>query len=460
MSDNKTNNGGFLLIVDDDRGTSELEAQRLEPLGLEIRRASAPIETIDILKSSTPELMLLDYSLPGMTALELVARLKNNSITVPPFIMVTGRGDEAVAVKSMQAGALDYIVKDGTFLENILSTARKALDTAALQFKLKNTEVALLKNLRLYTFLAQVNQAAVAQKNKNKLFDQICSIAVNSGGFKMAWIGVPDSDTGRIIPVCSAGFTDGYLDAVKITQSEGPNSKGPTGTAVRTGCISWVQDISTDPQVAPWREQALKKGYRSSAAIPFNENGRTVAVLNLYAAETGFFTEEEQKLLSEIQGDISLALGAIALEEKRAAAEAALQRTASQLTHIMDANPVMLFTLRKKSGKTIFEWVSGNVQAVTGYSPEEVLARNWWKENIHPDYVESSSADMQKVMQEGAQTRDFRFRKKSGQYFWVHSQLRVASAETGEIAGSWTDITPLKESQLRFQELFENVPIG
>ena len=60
MAENNTPNGKFILIVEDDPGTSELETQRLETLGLEIRRAGSAEETVGILKSATPELMLLD----------------------------------------------------------------------------------------------------------------------------------------------------------------------------------------------------------------------------------------------------------------------------------------------------------------------------------------------------------------------------------------------------------------
>ena len=99
MTKEETQESGFILIVEDDRGTSELEALRLEFLGLEIRRASTPAETLEILKSARPELMVLDYSFPDINAFELLASLKPNSIPVPPFIMVTGLGDETCALE-------------------------------------------------------------------------------------------------------------------------------------------------------------------------------------------------------------------------------------------------------------------------------------------------------------------------------------------------------------------------
>ncbi|HBA59708.1 MAG TPA: hypothetical protein DCZ92_02575 [Elusimicrobia bacterium] len=140
MQQEKPQNGRFILIVDDDHGTRELEAQCLEPLNLSVRKAASAEEAVGILKTAAPELMLLDYSLPGANAVELVEQLKAGGIAVPPFLMVTGRGDEAVAVEAMKSGALDYIVKNADFLETLLPQAKKALERVALLNKLKDSE--------------------------------------------------------------------------------------------------------------------------------------------------------------------------------------------------------------------------------------------------------------------------------------------------------------------------------
>lgn len=146
MADDKTRKKGFILIVEDDRGTGELEAQRLETLGFEIRLAGTAEEAFAVLQKSTPELMLLDYSLPGDNAVKLLNRLRAGSTPVPPFLIVTGRGDETVAVETMKSGASDYIIKNSDFLENLLPAAMKALDKAALQLKLKQAEEARLES--------------------------------------------------------------------------------------------------------------------------------------------------------------------------------------------------------------------------------------------------------------------------------------------------------------------------
>ncbi len=170
----KTNRSeGYILIVDDERGTSELAAQRLEPLGLKLRRAANAEEASAMLKTDTPELMLLDYSLPGTNAVALLERLRKDAVPVPPFLIITGHGDETVAVNSMKAGALDYMVKDSAFLENLFPTVKKTLEKAALQLKLKTAQKKLRESEEKYRMVVDNASEAVmvAQDGMFRLFN-------------------------------------------------------------------------------------------------------------------------------------------------------------------------------------------------------------------------------------------------------------------------------------------------
>lgn len=454
---------GTLLVLEDDKGTCELEAQRLEGLGLEILRAYTPEEGRSALAAGPqPALMLIDYSLPGTNALEFIEQLRASGMEPPPFVVVTGRGDEAVAVAAMKAGACDYLVKNSEFLENLLPAVKKSLEKVALRRELEAAQQSTARNLHLYSFLAQVNLAASQTRDRGELYRRICDIAVTAGGLRMAWVGLYDRDLNRIVPYCWAGKVDGYLDGIKVSVGgDALEAKGPTGLAAATGAIQACSDIIEAPEMLPWRKMALARGYRSSAAIPLEENGRLVAVLSAYSGQTGFFSGDELKLLGEIKADISLALNSISSEENRQKAQSSLEHTAAQLAHIMDVTPVILFTLKTApSGETYTDWVSGNAAAITGYAVEEMLSPSWWSANIHPEDKAQIIEGQKDLLSKKSLTQDFRFRRKDGSWFWVHGQLNVSQERRGEITGSWTDITRLKESEERFQELFEKTPVG
>ncbi len=127
MTDKKKDNPGFILVVEDEISINTLVVGRLASLGLEIRSAYSAKEAVEVLRNDKPELMLLDYTLPDMSALELLAELKKNKMAVPPFIVVTGNGNESLAVELMKAGAEDYLIKDTAMLDNLPGCVKKAL---------------------------------------------------------------------------------------------------------------------------------------------------------------------------------------------------------------------------------------------------------------------------------------------------------------------------------------------
>src|SRR5207249_1563267 len=74
----------------------------------------------------------------------------------------------------------------------------------------------------------------------------------------------------------------------------------------------------------PWREAALARGYRASAAFPFERAGVAVGTLNVYADQPGVFEDEEVQLLARLAADIGSALERSENEQRRREAEAAL----------------------------------------------------------------------------------------------------------------------------------------
>ena len=226
--------------------------------------------------------------------------------------------ESACAIRDVQGQTLYY---DGT-VEDI--TARK------------RAEARIHKLNRVYAVLSDVNQAIVRVRDSQALFEATCHIAVEKGGFQLAWIGQPDEVGQSVQMSAHAGMTDDYVDHLDIvTSEEQPRGRGPTGEALRTGRYAVVNDIEHDPRTAPWREAALRWGYRSSAAFPLKVNGETRGIVNLYAGEPGFFDDEEIKLLDELAMDISFSMEFAEKERERQRAE----ETANSLAKFPSENP-------------------------------------------------------------------------------------------------------------------------
>jgi diguanylate cyclase (GGDEF)-like protein/PAS domain S-box-containing protein len=168
---------------------------------------------------------------------------------------------------------------------------------------------------RIQAVLSGINSTIVRVRNRDELFRESCRIAVQQGGFRMAWIGLAEPGETRSTPVCWDGYDDGYLQEVGAALADDRMDPGMVGQALRQRKVMVANDIANDPQVI-FKREALARGYRSHVVLPLVVNETVQAVLVLYAAEVGFFDHEELKLLKDLAGDISFALDYIGKEER------------------------------------------------------------------------------------------------------------------------------------------------
>jgi signal transduction histidine kinase len=117
-----------ILVVDDDEGLLLLMADALCAEGHEVATAGSARAAREWLAGHTPDLMILDLKLRDGSGPGLVAELQRDKNLVP-FVVVTGQGDEKVAVDVMKQGALDYVMKDTALLDLLPTVVKRALST-------------------------------------------------------------------------------------------------------------------------------------------------------------------------------------------------------------------------------------------------------------------------------------------------------------------------------------------
>ena len=192
----------------------------------------------------------------------------------------------------------------------------------------KKTEAELLRLNRTLRTLSDSNHILLHARVETDLLNDVCRIIVEDCGFAMVWVGYADDDAGKTVrPVAQAGFDPGYLDALNVTWADTERGRGPTGTAIRTGQPAVCRNILTDPLFAPWREEALKRGYASSLVLPLTTNGRAFGALNIYSREPDGFSKHETELLSELAADLSHGITGIRLRQAHAAGEKNLRQS-------------------------------------------------------------------------------------------------------------------------------------
>jgi PAS domain S-box-containing protein len=134
-----TNDSHTILVVEDDEALLRLIQKNLQRAGFHTEGVSNGTEAITIVAKNPPELLLLDYRLPDMTGKQLIEALSKQQCNLP-FIVITGHGDEKVAVEMMKLGARDYLLKDAALLDLLPSVVKQVVEQLALEKQLAGVE--------------------------------------------------------------------------------------------------------------------------------------------------------------------------------------------------------------------------------------------------------------------------------------------------------------------------------
>ena len=182
----------------------------------------------------------------------------------------------------------------------------------------KKIEEKIWKANRFYNYISNVNRAIVHVREKIELYKEICRISIETGGFRMSWMGVIDEETKYVRPIACDGHEDGYLTRIRqIRISDGPEGRGPSGTAIKEGRHFVCNDIANDPMMGIWRDDAIARGYHSSIALPIKQFGKVIGTFSLYAGTSHFFDSAEVELLLEVAENISFAIDIIENEKDK-----------------------------------------------------------------------------------------------------------------------------------------------
>jgi two-component system sensor histidine kinase/response regulator len=362
-------------------------------------------------------------------------------------------------VRDVRTSARPIAVGGKTYLAAIWSDITE-IKLAAAELRRTNREL---------RAIAQAMRAIVFAKDEVQLLHDLCSSIIESGGYRMAWVGYAQDDSQKTVKtMAQAGFGTDYAESIKVTWKDEPLGRGPTGLAIRECRPVLGRFIHTDPNFAPWRESALKHGYASSVALPILiENQRAGGAMMIYSAAPDAFDEEEFRHLAAMADALSFGIFALRERAARAAAQATLQSTAARLTHLLESSPVIVCSLRR-SGDAFppFE-VSENLERLLGYTPAEALAGDWWATHVHPADRDRAKAESDALILAGTGgAHDYRFARKDGGYVWIRDQFRLVGSTadgTDEVIGAWTDVTAQKaaESEIRrLSDVVEQSPIS
>lgn len=154
MADATKRPDGWILVVDDDSGLCDLTVKALARSGHAARIAHSGREALALAtgdaSTGASSLILLDYRLPDITGQEVAKALAERGLDIP-FVIMTGQGDEQLAVEIMKLGASDYLIKDTELIDRIPSVVDRVLKAGEMKRRLRAAEEGLRFAANVFT---------------------------------------------------------------------------------------------------------------------------------------------------------------------------------------------------------------------------------------------------------------------------------------------------------------------
>jgi len=244
---------------------------------------------------------------------------------------------------------------------------------------LRQSSARLAESNRALQMLSACNEAITRTSGEQELLTRVCSLAVEIGGYRMAWVGYASHDADRsIVPIAHAGQELGYLGEIDLSWSEHDDTGlGPAGKVIRGGQAVVVEDLTADSAGFRWQEEARTRGYRGVICLPLRDDQSTFGVLVLYSSEVKSTARDELTLLHGLADNLAFGIGNIRVQTERARMAETVREQASLLDKAQDAIVVRDLDHRilywNRSAERLYGWSAAEVM---GRGVDELLYRD------------------------------------------------------------------------------------
>ncbi len=389
-----------LIIVEDDVALNTLIQKTLQKNDYQTKGFYTGHEALEWLRENNHSniLLLLDYQLYEMSGEQVIKILRKDNIEVP-FVIITGHGDEKTAVEMMKLGALDYMIKDSSFIDLLPTVVQQVINHLDIEAKLDESQEALKKSEEKY----------------RSIFENIQDVY-----FEL-------SLKGEVLEISPS-----VENILSLKKEDLINKPFFQEKAEETKLLNVLKEsgVISDYEIYLTRENGQKIPTSFTCKYLYDQN------------------DQPRKIIGTIRN----------ITERKQAEE--VIRHSEERYRILAENSSDMIS--KHNWDRTYLYVSPACQKLLGYHPEELNGRSAYNV-IHPDDVEDIRKNHIQLLENRTSSfiESYRIRKKDGTYIWFETNNQVIynhnSYLVQEIVCVSRDITERKDKEelLKAKEVAE-----
>ncbi|MCX7897408.1 MAG: EAL domain-containing protein [Rhodocyclaceae bacterium] len=396
-----------VLYLEDCPADADLARRRLgrDAPALALDIATTLAEAWQRLHEKSYDVLLSDLMLPDGSGLEVLARVRAEGMPIA-VVILTGSGDQEAAIAALKAGADDYLVKRGDYLERLARTlfaargrflanaSRRAHPLKVLYVEHNAFDVDLLKR-------------HLAQHAPHILIEHV---------------------------------PDGFKALEKLPQNAGEAS--PWDVLLLDYRLPGLDGLELVKILREERSLSLP------IVLVTGHGSEEIAAQALHLGVDDYLSKHQGYLY-----EIPAVLEKVDRQAKLDRERERLAEISARLSHFVEASPVVLYSLRRDGERLRPTWVSANLEKLYGIPLAAVFAHGEWPVQVHPDDRAQALAGQAQVFAAGHLSYRYRILDAQGQVHWVLDELRLFEKKEGEaeIVGAWTDVS----AQVRAERIAE-----
>lgn len=394
-----------VLHVEDNAMDADLVRRELgrQVPDIELRQVATLAEARTCLNHAPAwDAVLVDIKLPDGSGLELLAWIREQGLSLA-VVMLTGSGDHRAAVAALQAGADDYLSKGERTQGQLATILRDAVR------RFEEGQVRRARPLQVLYAEHSATDVDLTRRHLARHAPHIHLTVVASADQVLARLPAGQTNPVEYDVVLLDYRLPGLdaLDAIKVLRVE--------------------------------------RGLDIPIVIVTGQGSEEVAAQAIRLGVDDYITKHAGYLF-----ELPPTLEKVHHQAELTRERGHLRHLTQRLAQVLNASPVILYTLCLTQTGAIPVWISGNLHRLLGFSEEEALDPDWWFAHLHPDDRDLALTKQAALRETGYLIHEYRFFDRAGRMHWIQDELRRSDEGQGQEAvfiGAWRDITEAKETE-------------